>query len=40
MLPGVSPLSVREARVADLGSIDRIYDHYVHTSTRDLAAPP
>ena len=29
----MSPLSVREARVADLESIDRIYDHYVHTST-------
>ena len=24
---------LREARVADLESIDRIYDHYVHTST-------
>jgi phosphinothricin acetyltransferase len=32
-LPGVSPLSVREARVADLESIDRIYDHYVFHST-------
>jgi phosphinothricin acetyltransferase len=29
----VSPLSVREARIADLEAIDRIYDHYVRTST-------
>lgn len=29
----MSPFSLREARVADLASIDRIYDHYVLHST-------
>ena len=29
----MAPLTIREARVADLESIDRIYDHYVLTST-------
>jgi L-amino acid N-acyltransferase len=33
MVRGVSPFTVREARVADLESIDRIYDHYVLHST-------
>ncbi|HEX3345898.1 MAG TPA: GNAT family N-acetyltransferase [Polyangiaceae bacterium] len=31
--PVVSPIHVRAARVADLASIDRIYDHYVLHST-------